>query len=227
MTYPNPPVSPGPQPPHQPMHFAPPPKKKSNVGLIIGVVVAVFAVLCVGGSVLAFAVNPDATSNDGQQVQDVAASKSVSPCDAGRCSAPTTAAPAADQGPAKVGTQLITYDDGLSVQVNSVKKWSPPSINAGHKPGNAAVRVQVTLHNKTGQTFDCSLTRVQVSFGAEGIQADQIFADGSDSCDGSIANGRKKTWNVGFSAATKDTSVIQVSVEPSWDHEAAIFEGKA
>jgi len=68
-----PPVTPGPQQPHSPgqpqwgppppVQYAPPPRKKSNAGLIIGVVVAVFAVLCVGGGIVAaVGGNPDTTT---------------------------------------------------------------------------------------------------------------------------------------------------------------------
>ncbi|MGN9912554.1 DUF4352 domain-containing protein [Phytohabitans sp. LJ34] len=74
MTYPSPPVSPGqPQPPYHAGPVMPPPKKKSNVGLTIGIVVAVFAVLCIGGAVAAaVAGDPSTTttSTSGQQAEE-------------------------------------------------------------------------------------------------------------------------------------------------------------
>lgn len=229
MTMP-PPIVPGPEQPYQLGQIMPaPPRKKSNVGLIIGIVVAVVLVLCGGTAAVVIALGDAAVDEASRQV-DAAASKATSPCDAGLCSssgasAPTTA-PAGGDEPIKFGAGKWTYTDGISVQVNSVKKWKVPSINAGHTPGNSAVKVQVTLHNGTGENFDCTLADVEVSMGAEGVQADQVFADGVDECQGSIAPGRKKTFTVGFSAPTKDLSVIQVEVTPSWDHEAGIFEGK-
>lgn len=63
MTYPNPPVSPG----HHPQQYPagpgmPPPRKKSSAGLIIGIVVGVFAALCLGGGLIAALAGGSGTS---------------------------------------------------------------------------------------------------------------------------------------------------------------------
>ncbi|MDQ7906617.1 DUF4352 domain-containing protein [Phytohabitans sp. ZYX-F-186] len=63
MSYPNAPAGHGPQQPYQVGHAMPPSKKKSNVGLIIGIVVGGFVVLCLGGGVIAaVAGNPETTN---------------------------------------------------------------------------------------------------------------------------------------------------------------------
>jgi hypothetical protein len=79
VSYPNPPISTGPQQPYPLGNVMPAPRKKSNVGLIIGIVVAVFAVLCLGGGVVAtLAGNPDAADTATGQSADVPAGNTAS-----------------------------------------------------------------------------------------------------------------------------------------------------
>lgn len=222
-----PPIGPNPQ---YAGPLTPPPRKKSKIGLIVGLVIAGVLVLCGGGAVAILAIGGAAVNEAAKEVE-AEVSNATSPCAGGQCSSPTPAAQNntsdGKNAPIPFGAGKWTYADGIAVQVNSVKKWKVPSINSGHTSGNSAVKVQVTLHNGTEENFDCSLAGVEVSMGANGTQAGQVFAEGVDSCTGSVAPGRKKTFTVGFSGATKDLSVIQVAVTPSWDHEDGIFEGRA
>jgi hypothetical protein len=68
VTYPNPPVSPGQQQQYQVGQVMPPVRKKSNTGLIIGIVVAIFAVLCLGGGIVAALAGDPNTTTAGQPV---------------------------------------------------------------------------------------------------------------------------------------------------------------
>jgi hypothetical protein len=87
------PVSPGPQPPQFGQPFAiPPPPKKSNTGLIIGVAVAVIAVLCVCGGIVAAVATSDG-EKEPNEVQKAAQATSAPATTAAPTPAATTAAP--------------------------------------------------------------------------------------------------------------------------------------
>lgn len=139
--------------------------------------------------------------------------------------APAEPSEAKDGEPAPFGrAHGWKYEDGLVVSIDSVKLWKPSSYAAGHKPGNKAVKVIVTIVNKTGSPFDASLVDVKASFGPNGNQAERVFDGDVTGMDGTVANGRTKTATFGFSAPGP-INPLELSVEPSWDYSAALFSG--
>ena len=139
------------------------------------------------------------------------------------------AAPAADDKPkvAKMGSGTVTFKDGLAVSTKAPKKFTPAATSAGHQRGNTAVLIEVTITNGTKEPFDLTLVTATAAFGAEGTQADQVIdvEKSITGFEGTLAPGQKRTAKMAFSAATKDTSKIALTVKPSFDDATALFEG--
>ncbi|MET8908416.1 DUF4352 domain-containing protein [Micromonospora sp. NPDC004551] len=140
-----------------------------------------------------------------------------------------SAAAAADDKPkvAKMGSGTVTFGDGLAVSAKAPKKFTPSSYAAGHQRGNTAALIEVTITNGTKEPFDLALVTATAAFGAEGTQAERVFdsAKGITDFEGTLAPGQKRTAKLAFSAPTKDTSKIALTVKPSFDDATALFEG--
>lgn len=134
MSYP--PVSPGQhqQPPQ--FGYPVPPKKKSNAGLIIGIVVAVFAVLCGGGAVLvALAGSPDTTATAGNQAAGAAPGSEEPKGDA-----PKTY---------KVGQPVRGGDFEFTVHSSKCGITEVGNEFLNHKPQGTFCRIDVSVKNVT------------------------------------------------------------------------------
>ena len=116
------------------------------------------------------------------------------------------------------------YEDGLTVSIDSVSTWRPGAYAAGHKPGNKAIKVKVTITNGTDGPFDASMVDVKAAFGPDGTQAETVYDEAVTGMDGTVAKGRTKTATFGFSAPGK-INPLELSVEPGWDYQAALFSG--
>jgi hypothetical protein len=137
----------------------PPPKKKSNVGLIIGIVVGVFAVLCLGGGVIAaLAGNPETTNTSNGQ-----------PVEAAEPSEDLAAAPAEDKQETKPENETKTYRVGQTVRGGDFE-----FVVHGYKCGLAQVGNEF-LNRKAQGTF----CRVDVSAKNMTKKAHYFHADGT------------------------------------------------
>lgn len=119
----------------------------------------------------------------------------------------------------------LQYEDGLAVKVGKPAKFRPSDVSAGHNRGNHAIKFTVTFLNESTTSFDLGMASAEVAFGADGVNAEQVFDTKTDFFEGTIAPGRKRTFTLAFSAPTSDLSVIDVAVSPSWEHQAALFTG--
>jgi hypothetical protein len=126
-----------------------------------------------------------------------------------------------------MGKGARKFDSGIVVAVSKPRKITPGDWTIGHKKGNTAIDFTVTVTNNDNEPYDVTWLTVTVDMGKDGIQAEQIFGDGYSSAEGQIQVGKKKTMKVAFSAPTKDTSEINVVVEPGLsDGITAMFQGK-
>ncbi|MFI7075503.1 DUF4352 domain-containing protein [Micromonospora sediminicola] len=141
----------------------------------------------------------------------------------------SNAAPAAEEKPkvAKMGSGTVTFADGLAVSAKKPVKFTPSSYAAGHQRANTAVLIEVTISNGTKEPFDLALVTATAAFGAEGTQAERVYDSGKGITDfeGTLAPGQKRTAKLAFSAPTKDTSTIGLTVKPDFDGSTALFEG--
>ncbi|WP_319463587.1 DUF4352 domain-containing protein [Micromonospora sp. RTP1Z1] len=140
----------------------------------------------------------------------------------------SNAAPAEEKSKvAKMGSGTVTFKDGLAISTKAPKKFTPAATAAGHQRGNTAVLVEVTISNGSKEPVDLALVTATAAFGAEGTQAESVIdvAKGITGFEGTLAPGQKRTTKLAFSAATKDTSKIALTVSPSFDGSTALFEG--
>lgn len=148
-------------------------------------------------------------------------------------SAPTTEPPATEptEEPAKDTTTIgktLTYESGLAVRVVSAKVFSPgyaSGLTAGHK----AVKVTWTITNGTDANVDLSGAEARLTYGADGVQAESVYAEGVDGqypFDGSLRPGQKKTATSAFSVPKAGLANIVVEVEPEFMSQTAFFTGK-
>lgn len=128
---------------------------------------------------------------------------------------------------AKMGTGVVTFGDGVAVAVKKPAKYTPSGTAAGHKRGNSAFVVEVRITNGGKEPLDLTLVTATAAIGAEGVQAERVFdsAKGLTDFEGTLAPGQKRTAKLAFSAPTKDTTKIALTVSPSFDGSTALFEG--
>jgi len=138
-----------------------------------------------------------------------------------------TTPPPSEPSIAKVGaTEWFTYEDGLEVQVTKLARYKAGQATATGKPGDPAVVITVTIRNGTKATVDLSSTTLNVAYGANGNQAEQIYDENyGEGFTGSATPGRAKTAKFAF-AVPKGRQALAIEVEPGFlDYESAHFEG--
>ncbi|MDG4792689.1 DUF4352 domain-containing protein [Micromonospora sp. WMMD1082] len=130
---------------------------------------------------------------------------------------------------ATMGKDSVTLDGGVVVTVSKPAKFTPSGSAAGHQRGNTALLFSITVENQGDEPLDLSLAIVTAAFGAEGTQAEAVF-DSSKNInslfESTVAPGKKRTAKYVFSAPTKDTSEIAMTVQPApFEDSTALFEG--
>lgn len=119
------------------------------------------------------------------------------------------------------------FDNGITVEVGKPKKITPGEYTIGHTKGNTAVEFPVTVINGSSEPYDVTWLTVSADMGKAGVQAEQLYGDGYGGAEGKIQVGKRKTIKFAFSAPTKDTSELNVVVEPGlMDGVTALFQGK-
>lgn len=153
-------------------------------------------------------------------------------------SAPTTTAPATTptpeptEEPAKDTTTIgrtLVYESGFAVRVVSVKLFNPGQYAVGLTAGHRAVKVTWTVTNGTDANVDLSGATARLTYGADGTQAEAVYADGVGGMypfEGSLRPKQKKTATSAFSVPKEGLSQVVVEVEPEFNSETAFFTGK-
>ncbi|MZD06729.1 DUF4352 domain-containing protein [Streptomyces sp. SID5785] len=137
---------------------------------------------------------------------------------------------AKDEAPAKgkaldAGDSVI-YDDDLTVTVSNAVEYHPGQFAAGHKAGNHAYKVTVTVENKTKEKFDSTLLTAEARAGQDGVDAEQIFDDKvGTGFSGSILPGKKATVVYGFDTPA-DAKNLTVEVSPSFEYDTTHWDLK-
>lgn len=148
-------------------------------------------------------------------------------------SEPVTEEPTVTEEPVQDTTAIgktLTYESKLAVRVVSAKVFNPGSSAYGLTAGHKAVKVVWTITNGTDATVDLQFAEARLTYGADGTQAEQIYAEGVGGqypFEGSLQPGKKKTAASAFSVPTAGLSSITIEVEPDSDSQTAFFTGKA
>lgn len=142
----------------------------------------------------------------------------------------TTEPPAESNDTSRIGGAWVTYESGMAVKVTRAKVYSPSDGAIGAKAGERGVAVTVSIRNGTTAPFDATLASVKLSYGEDGIEAEQIYDSGKGyggGFEGSIARGKTKTVSIAFAVPTKFLKSLTIEVAPNWDSDSAFFAGGA
>ncbi|MGH4027875.1 DUF4190 domain-containing protein [Actinomycetota bacterium Odt1-20B] len=120
----------------------------------------------------------------------------------------------------------FAYDDGMKVTVAKPAAYSPGDSAVGHKKGNKAVQVRITVVNRSKDKVDLSLSTVHFK-DANGAEAEQIYDDGMPKeFSGKLRPGKQAVATYAVSLPADAASSLEADVEPGFlDYEDASWTG--
>ncbi|WP_051716588.1 hypothetical protein [Streptomyces sp. NRRL F-5727] len=119
------------------------------------------------------------------------------------------------------------YEGGVEVTVSAPERFTPADSSAGHKAGNVAVKVDVTVRNDTGERFELVNVVVQGRDG-EGREAVRVF-DGQEGLlplSGGLLPGRKAVAVYGFDVPPAAGETFEVEVSVGFTGDSAFWGGR-
>ncbi|WP_329457487.1 DUF4352 domain-containing protein [Streptomyces sp. NBC_01497] len=188
-------------------------KRVATIGALLGLIAMIVAVI---GAVITFKAVGDAVDQIDQATSGSSASAKPHPGTGG--SAGTAKGGDTDSGKAGVGSKdkplapgdTAVYDDDLNVTIGAAQPYTPDAYAIGHKAGNHAYKVTVTIDNKGKKKYDATLTTVAARAGADGREATEIFDNSvGEGFSGQVLPGHKATAVFAFDAPgdAKDLTV--------------------
>jgi hypothetical protein len=132
----------------------------------------------------------------------------------------SSSASASEDPPMAFG-QTRTFDDGLSVTVDSPVEFKPSKYAAASKAPDY-VKFRVKLHNGTGSTFDPSSFSTSLQSGSK--EEDEVFDSDKgigDTPTTKLLDGRDAVFWIGFGA--QDTTDLVLDVTADFDRGDVIF----
>jgi hypothetical protein len=104
--------------------------------------------------------------------------------------------------------QTVTFKDKSTLTCAKPVKFKRDESALGGEKSAVFLKVKCTFTNRSGQTFDPTLTTVSMS--AAGIEGDSVYQGDLDTPDNPVLNGKSVTWWSGYGVtANKD---VQFSV---------------
>jgi hypothetical protein len=120
----------------------------------------------------------------------------------------------------------VEFEDGLAVQVVSVKRFRISEVAAGGQPGDVGALVTVKVTNGSAASVDISATELVVRAGTDQIECEQVFDEGvGDGFTGPLPAGKSASATFGYAIPTTALGPVSVGVTPAYDYESANFEG--
>ena len=213
------------EPSYQPPPWAaPPPSTKKRKTWLIVVVVATIGLLVLIGGYLA--ITGSAINAADEALSETSASlepESSSPSP--ESTAESSDEPDGDTGRVKIG-QTFTYEDGLKVSVVSAKKDTAGQDPFEGSPGDPTAIITIKITNGTAKKFAAGDVWVIVTYGTYGEVASDLYE--FNGFVGTISSGRSKMAKYEFLVEDKKgLNDLVIEVNPSSDHDSAIFEGAA
>jgi hypothetical protein len=206
---------------------APPPStKQRKTWLIVVVVATVGLLLLIGGYLAILAITGSAINAADEALSETSASRvpegsSPSP----ESTTGSSDEPDDDTGPVKIG-QTFTYEDGLKVSVVSAKKDTAGQDPFEGRPGDPTAIITIKITNGTAKKFAAGDVWVVVTYGTYGEVASDLYE--FNGFVGTISSGRSKMAKYEFLVEDKKgLNDLVIEVNPSSDHDSAIFEGAA
>ncbi|MEV0091802.1 DUF4190 domain-containing protein [Streptomyces sp. NPDC050738] len=195
-------------------------KAMAIAGTALGGVATVLAVI---GLVITVFIVKD-VADDLKDIDSVKGSPAASAPADGSESASPSAEPAGDK-PLAFG-QAMAYEDGLKVTVGKPAKYTPDEFAAGHKKGNIALQVKITIVNNTKKPVDITLALPNAK-DAAGEELEMVF-DGkyaSKPFTGKLLPGKQAVNRFTFSLSAAAAKELQVELSPDLDHDDGIWVG--
>ncbi|MBP0461163.1 DUF4190 domain-containing protein [Streptomyces montanisoli] len=202
-------------------------KGVATAGAVLGLVAMIVAVI---GAVITFRAVGDAVDSIDKAASGSSASASPAPGHSGTSKGAAGKAGAASKDRTKdkpkdkakdkalAPGDTAVYDDDLNVTVGEPQAYSPGPYAAGHKVGNHAYKVTVTITNKGSKKYDATLATVAARAGADGREATEIYDDTSgQGFTGQVLPGKKATQVFAFDAPA-DAKALTVQVTPGWSY---------
>ncbi|MBB1256310.1 DUF4352 domain-containing protein [Streptomyces sp. OF3] len=123
-------------------------------------------------------------------------------------------APKEDNNKQMAPGDTASYKNGLKITVSKATAYTPGEFSAGHKSGNKAYTVTISLENTGEKDINAVLVDVSARAGDEGKKADKIFDsenEAENTFDGELLPGKKATATYAFSAPA-DAKHLDVEV---------------
>ncbi|MER5477106.1 DUF4190 domain-containing protein [Streptomyces sp. NPDC002734] len=123
--------------------------------------------------------------------------------------------------------QMAEWEDGVTVSIDKIAKFTPSDVSAGHEKGNDAYKVTVVVENTTGKNYKLANLMVDATAGKNGTPGSQVFDFDSDLelNAGTVAPGKKATLVYGFSVEA-GAKTIDLSVTPDFMADPVVWELK-
>ncbi|MFD3662171.1 DUF4352 domain-containing protein [Streptomyces sp. NPDC058659] len=119
------------------------------------------------------------------------------------------------------------YEDGAEVSVSPPVRFTPSQAAAGHKAGNTAVTVQITVRNGTDERLELALVQVSARDG-DGREATRVFdvePELGSGLTGTLLPGRKAVAVYGFDVPPGKGAVLDVEVKIDFERPSAFWGG--
>jgi hypothetical protein len=138
---------------------------------------------------------------------------------------PATETPTEEPTPEDVTLKFgkaFTWENGLSATVSAPKAYKSTDSGFGGDKFKYAVQFTVVIVNKTGKTFDPSMTTANVQSGD--VEGEEIFdsANGfNGSPDTKVLNGRQTKFKVAFGVANPKDIVFEFA--PGFEYSSQLW----
>ncbi|MCX4822657.1 DUF4190 domain-containing protein [Streptomyces sp. NBC_01142] len=130
--------------------------------------------------------------------------------------------------PLKFG-ETHAYEDGVKVTIAKPASYKPDEFAIGHKDGNVAVQLKITIVNGSDRTIDIG-TALPTAKDANGAESEGIF-DGKQATrpfSGKLLPGKQAVSQFAFSVPADAAKELQVEFGPEvLEYEDAIWTGPA
>ena len=133
--------------------------------------------------------------------------------------------PTDDKAPVAIG-RPFAYDDGLTVAITGTQRSTISHDGMAGQPGDPRLIVTVKISNGTKSNFGTEEAIMNVSYGKNGDQAEELYT--YDGFSGTIPRGRARSAKFDYLIKDKNGfGDLIIEVTPDWEHGPAIFQGAA
>ena len=122
-------------------------------------------------------------------------------------------------------TQNVSYSDGIKVAITGVKQETATGTGAGMRPGEAVTKFAIRLSNGSQSPVRLDQVVVTVTFDNGSMQAEPLYANGSEDFSGQVSPGGSATATYAFTIPQSALGSVVMTVDFDGTHSAATFQG--